>query len=368
MAVVGVHAIHSAPVVLFRRDETVVEAVLGRAIGATLSLGFIGVYLFFVISGFCIHLRWAGQDGADRSPDFVVFWKRRIFRLYPPYLVALAIYVALDGTHRHLDSWFMFDVGLHLVMAHNLTASTTYSLNLVFWTLALEEQLYLLYFVLLMLRRRWGWRATIALCFLARAAWFFLALVLHRRFGLLLPVQEGVAAQWFVWALGAVSIEYALGRVRLPAVLTRIDVGLALLLATCTLYTLKDPGSGTIAAKLVWFWASPLFGVSFFVVVNALVRPELAGNAPASWMRVWARVGLFSYSLYLAHELVLANLLDVLVRHAGRPDLKPLLGIALVPAAVTLGWLYFLLIERRFMRSPVRPDPRTALAAERDHV
>jgi peptidoglycan/LPS O-acetylase OafA/YrhL len=365
MAVVAVHAVRSSHAISFGHGET----VFGRALWVVLSYGNIGVFLFFVISGFCIHLRWAGRDGDDRSPSFVAFWKRRIFRLYPPYLVALAIYVALDSTHRHLDSWFAFDVGLHLIMAHNLTGPTTYSLNLVFWTLAIEEQLYLLYFALLIMRRRWGWPVTVALCFGARVAWFVLALMLHRGFGLFLPVQESAAAQWFVWTLGAVSIEYALGHVRLPAFLTRLEVGLGLLLATCTLYKLEDPGGGTIGAKLVWFFAPPLYGVAFFVVVNALTCPEVAGAAPAGWMRPWARVGIFSYSLYLVHELVVTYLRDLLVAEIGRPDLKALLGLTLIPAAMALGWGYYLLIERRFIRSPARVlTPAANLAPEHDHA
>src|ERR1041384_8491534 len=55
------------------------------------SFGYIGVFLFFVISGFCIHLQWARSKAAGVEPEirFIPFWKRRIRRLYPPYLIAL---------------------------------------------------------------------------------------------------------------------------------------------------------------------------------------------------------------------------------------------------------------------------------------
>jgi peptidoglycan/LPS O-acetylase OafA/YrhL len=44
--------------------------------------GRFGVWLFFVISGFCIHLRWASEYRADRMPqlDFIAFWTRRFIR------------------------------------------------------------------------------------------------------------------------------------------------------------------------------------------------------------------------------------------------------------------------------------------------
>src|SRR5678816_1627433 len=49
------------------------------------SFGYIGVFLFFVISGFCIHLQWARAKASDEQPviSFGSFWKRRVRRLYP---------------------------------------------------------------------------------------------------------------------------------------------------------------------------------------------------------------------------------------------------------------------------------------------
>ena len=57
---------------------------------------------------------------------------------------------------------------MHLLMLHNLDPHTCYTINGVFWTLAIEEQLYLAYFLLLFLRVRFGWGVTIAVC-LSRA-------------------------------------------------------------------------------------------------------------------------------------------------------------------------------------------------------
>jgi peptidoglycan/LPS O-acetylase OafA/YrhL len=120
------------------------------------SFGYIGVCLFFVISGFCIHLQWA-KARANRKPhqiSFGSFWKRRIRRLYPPYLFALALFFLMAALSTGIDitHFFVYDVVMHLLMLHNLDPQTCYSINGVFWTLAVEEQLYLAYFLLL---RRW---------------------------------------------------------------------------------------------------------------------------------------------------------------------------------------------------------------------
>ena len=82
------------------------------------------------------------------------------------FLLLAAWTVGLNLTH-----FFFYDIGMHLLMLHNLDPHTCYTINGVFWTLAIEEQLYLAYFLLLFLRVRWGWGVTIAVCLLARLAW-----------------------------------------------------------------------------------------------------------------------------------------------------------------------------------------------------
>ena len=61
--------------------------LFGDAFDAAMLFGKYGVWLFFVISGFCIHLQWvrAQVDASVKPLGFTAFWKRRIRRLYPPY-------------------------------------------------------------------------------------------------------------------------------------------------------------------------------------------------------------------------------------------------------------------------------------------
>jgi peptidoglycan/LPS O-acetylase OafA/YrhL len=58
-----------------------------------LGWGYLGVPLFFVISGLCIHLPTASALAAGRSarPDWQRFFQRRFWRLYPAYLAALVL-------------------------------------------------------------------------------------------------------------------------------------------------------------------------------------------------------------------------------------------------------------------------------------
>src|SRR5678815_3355537 len=114
-------------------------------------------------------------------------------------------------------------------MLHNLDPRTAYTINGAFWTLAIEEQLYLAYFLLLFLRIRYGWKKTLLLCFSARLVWLLLGRGLSGPLGFNIPVTEAAATNWFIWALGALSVEAALGIIKLPAWCYRISMaGLAL--------------------------------------------------------------------------------------------------------------------------------------------
>src|SRR5437868_13273489 len=91
--VVAYHAVTQAP-----RDEwgRLLRwlAMLARVL---VHYGYTSVFLFFVISGFCIHLHWTKARAAGRAAtiDFIPFWRRRLWRLYPPYLLALALFLAV---------------------------------------------------------------------------------------------------------------------------------------------------------------------------------------------------------------------------------------------------------------------------------
>ena len=323
------------------------------------SYGFIGVFLFFVISGFCIHLRWAKATAAGKTPDmaFWPFWKRRWRRLYPPYLIALAIYLggaAIKGDITY-NSNFVYDLAMHLGMLHNLDKTTVYTMNSVFWTLAIEEQLYLAYFLLLFVRVRFGWTWTLLMCIAARIGWQLFGIYWAPTYlGWNVPVNEASAMHWWTWALGALSVEGALGLVKLPRWSRSWQAG-ALLLATGFVweYVLSQGKHyGADWYQLFWFFTQPTWGLAFFCVVNYLVHAERGWqlrNFWPGWIRGLATVGLFSYSLYLTHELVLMQDYRFWILRQSHLFVA---FVVLIPLSVACAWVFFYLAERPFMNPP----------------
>src|SRR5829696_5070397 len=355
LAVVTYHALGVAP-------QTAVsgwEWWLPQITGYLVHFAYAGIYLFFVISGFCIHLFWAKARAAgveNPGVNFFVFWKRRVRRLYPPYFAALTLYLCYLAykTPVQITGFYLWDVGLHLFMLHNLDARTTYTINGAFWTLAIEEQLYLAYFLLLFLRIRYGWAKTLLLCISARVGWLIMGRYLSYSAGIDIPVTEAAATNWFIWALGALSVEAALGVIKLPAWCYKISMaGLALLCAIVLALILPSFDNSIFLHDIGWLIMHPAWGVAFFIFVNYAVAAEqrwrLESSRAPRLIPMLAAIGLMSYSLYLIHSLVLMHWYWF-----GFTKLH-ILSISLLiltPLSVAFAWLFFRLFERPFMTLP----------------
>lgn len=332
----------------------------GDAFDAAMLFGKYGVWLFFVISGFCIHLQWVRSriDPAVRPLGFVAFWKRRLRRLYPPYLVTLAFYIYLrhalgELPYTALSAW---KVGLHVFMLQNLDTRALATMNNVYWTLAVEEQLYLLYFVFLAVRMRCGWPTTLIVAAAARVGWFALAMLVHRVWGVDIVVTQAAAVQWVIWILGALAVEAAFGLTPLPAWTGNAALGALLLggagaIAWAQNYWL----AAGVTSNVLWLTSDAVWGVGFFVMLNWSVGYEMTWTATRRvprWVTGLAAVGLFSYSLYLTHEIVEWRIWPLVAgRLAETGHLLPqaVVMALMVAASLAFAKVFFLLFERPFL-------------------
>ncbi len=109
--------------------------------------GYMGVEVFFVISGFIIPYSMM-KSGYCFPRHFLVFITKRVVRLDPPYLVTIAITLILwyassitPGFPGQKPNWSLQQLLLHVGY---LNTFFDYAwLNPVFWTLAIEFQFYL---------------------------------------------------------------------------------------------------------------------------------------------------------------------------------------------------------------------------------
>jgi len=371
LAVVTYHALGVAP----NTASHGWEWWLPQAASYLVHFAFAGIYLFFVISGFCIHLHWAkARANGIQQPviNFFYFWKRRVRRLYPPYFAALALYLIYRAYHVpvEVNGSYLWDVFLHLFMLHNLDPKTIYTINGAFWTLAIEEQLYLAYFLLLFLRIRYGWTTTLVVCFAARLGWLVMSRGFSELAGFHIPVTEAAATNWFIWALGALSVEAALGLIKLPAWCSKLSLaGLALGFAMALAQFLPLTDQTAWLHDIGWLVMHPAWGVGFFILVNYAVAAEqrwrLKSSAVPKLIPALAGVGLISYSLYLTHSFVLMHWYRF---GFTRLHILSISLVILVPLSVVFAWVFFRLFERPYMNSVATKRPAKTATPDEEEI
>jgi peptidoglycan/LPS O-acetylase OafA/YrhL len=109
------------------------------------TIGWVGVDLFFVLSGFLLttHLleRW---PRVDRGAVLRDYFRARILRVFPAYWAQLAVLlsVAVIAGGGAMPPW-SGDLPLHVPMLHNLSERASFAINPVYWTLPVEFGFYL---------------------------------------------------------------------------------------------------------------------------------------------------------------------------------------------------------------------------------
>jgi peptidoglycan/LPS O-acetylase OafA/YrhL len=273
----------------------------------------LGVLLFFTLSGYLItgilleaRARVA-RGGSTRGLALRQFYARRVLRIFPLFYLSIVVFaIAGLGQIRETWPWHVFYLSNVGVMLH----SAAFGHSTHFWTLAVEEQFYLI--------------------------WPFLILLLPRR--LMLPALVGViaAAPVFRFSVAVLPVPYLAREVLLPACLDGLAAG-ALLAWLQRQPELADATRRITRAGLLLgvpafamlvmlgdttrltgaFWVVGLRTVIAAVSIWAIDRasrglPGAAGAILGSAPIVY--IGQISYGLYVWHHFV-----PEVLAHTGMP-------------------------------------------------
>jgi len=330
--------------------------------------GFLGVDLFFLITGFLLTLPWFKHAMEGRArPSTVEFYARRARRILPAYYVQLALlfFVFLPLLNPSLWSaargFVLGNLGLHAVFLHYTTpySSASLSINGALWTLALEMQ----YYLLLPLIALPFLHAPIvaAVAFLAVAiVWKVLSLhdlepliSLYATIGARWSPSEAELRQFAGTQLPAYLGHFSLGILCGRAWLrngvraSRGESAILALVAAAALLILYAVLSGraTWSGEFAWTLILASMAIAMWAAVSR--RPnwsdKVLGTKPLAF------VGRISYSMYLYHlpAVFLFN------RYAS-PAMGWLAFPAYFAAMLLVSALSFHFIERPFMRLPAR--------------
>ncbi|MBT8493019.1 MAG: acyltransferase, partial [Deltaproteobacteria bacterium] len=343
------------------RAVAVVLVMLYHAGIPWFSGGYVGVDVFFVISGFLITGLLVRELEATQHIDLARFYARRVRRLLPAAGFTLAAVAALTVAFLPVTRWLSVgrDIQWSALYAVNwrfagravdyLTADEAASPVQHFWSLAVEEQFYLVWPILLLV-------LTIAARRFARPL----------RSGLIIGlVAVGAPSLW--WSISLTASEP--GRAFFVSTTRVWELALGGGLAILTPQVRRLPARATVGLAAVGMigiiWASVTYdaltlfpGSAALVPVLGAVAVVAAGTAlPANpisrvlGLEPMKQVGAMSYSLYLWHWPL------VVAADATWGPLSPTTGFAVVAVSVVPAWLAYRYVEHRWRHSEALVSP-----------
>jgi peptidoglycan/LPS O-acetylase OafA/YrhL len=295
-------------------------------------IGKTGVKAFFVISGFLITTLLLRERAGSGRISLGSFYARRAFRIFPPFYSYLAVIVVLVGA------------GALVISIRDLLASAFYAMNFIVdqsfyvghaWSLAVEEQFYLL------------WPITLVLLGTRRATWIAMAAIL------LAPIMRVAAVKLSPNGVGPLTDQ------AFPFVFDALATGCVLAILRPELER-SQPYNALLDSR--WFWFVPLvcigsvlinrwwfqlgaseslanLGIALAIHRCITRTSHLATRVLEHPALVW--VGTLSYSLYLWQE-------PFLNRHAHAWWCTFPANVAFAFAAATLSYY---LIEKPVLRA-----------------
>jgi peptidoglycan/LPS O-acetylase OafA/YrhL len=335
-------------------------------------IGWMGVDIFFVISGFVIGLAaFAGIDRDGPSGFRSGFLARRIARIVPLYYLTILIFVALVAPELLVSRDFAPDLAAHLFFVHNLVYQYHGAINGPNWSLGTEMQFYVLVVVIApMLLRAPAWT-----CFLSMVAvaWAW-------RAGVLLLETHQVQADVFRTFVACTQMpgmldEFAVGL--LLARFVRSSTGRKMLAMSQTggsawLTVAIAAAAGVLmyaTLALFWnfatFWDYPAMVVGFRTLLALAFGMFLLGACSigngrfSSFLLPLSYTGKISYGIYLWHLPVLLSLKRV----QGLSPVEILLvTLSLTFLLASISWHFFELpLMRRVNSTDYAPSQRSQM-------
>lgn len=138
--------------------------------------GFIGVELFFFISAFCIFYPYALHifEGY-KEQSMKEFFLKRAAKIIPSYILAIVIILNFEQGAVPSLKELLWNIFTHIIFIHNFFHKTYYSINGVFWSLAVEIQFYILFPIILYIFKRKPFLSYISLCIIALAYRYYVS-------------------------------------------------------------------------------------------------------------------------------------------------------------------------------------------------
>ena len=340
---------------------------------ADIDLGWLGVRLFFVLSGFLITgiLLDARSltETSSLSVSYLIrqFYVRRFLRIFPIYYLVIAITLIFNVTlGRELWVWLVSYASNIYITVHN----TWMGVFSHFWSLAVEEQFYLLWpFLILFLPKKWIPAAIIVVILLAPAYRFWA----YQTYRLEISPFDFKAGTFTLASLDSLGLgallAYAWRNKLMPTPIQKyltalvLPFGLLLYVASLALYHYRIKPSvfftlNDLAASLVFTWLVGSASLGFKGFKGKFLT-----------FPVFSYLGKISYGIYVYHYFMPLILVSVLSRFGYELHVPSLTNFILsslftmIVASLSWHWLELPInnLKRYFQYTavPIMPVPES---------
>ncbi|RKR76645.1 acyltransferase family protein [Frondihabitans australicus] len=325
--------------------------------------GFVGVNVFFVLSGYLITSLLLKEHVRSNTINLARFWARRVLRLYPTLIVVVAVGASLwflvgdDGTTKNLSAGGAALIAL--TYTGNFARAFGHISQGIFapsWSLAMEEQFYLVWPPVLALALFVGLRRR-------TIAWTLAGLVVVScALGWLLYTTPNSGATADIYFSPVANVAPLLSGCILALALQ--SAGARRLFASRFGQVATWVGAAYIVAVMFsitsgdWNQHAPFFGMilpsigvaAAFMVGGLVSRPTLVSRVLALKPMAWFGANV-SYSLYLWHVLVMSLLLPYFPGLGGT--------FAVIAIAVGVAILSHFVVEKPFLVVKRRFEPKS---------
>ncbi|TCO30791.1 peptidoglycan/LPS O-acetylase OafA/YrhL [Pedobacter psychrotolerans] len=271
----------------------------------TTGFGYLGVEIFFILSGYVICYSLPANYNYSNTTSFLA---KRIVRIYPAYLISILLVIILNSLSHYITNienhLSIIDLLSNIFFLTNLGFGNY--LNVVYWTLGLEIQFYLL--------------IALSFMFINNSYKVMLYLIILLILSSLPKIHnmDLVFPNLSVFSIGILTFFYKIKRTinlkifLILSVITLIHIyfflGIAVLLASC------------ICLLILLFWTKTNGFIKFFSNI--------------------------SFSLYLIHVTIGGKVINLGLRYVSTLQERYLLFMSSFIISIFLSYIFYLLIEK----------------------
>jgi peptidoglycan/LPS O-acetylase OafA/YrhL len=332
----GLRAISILAVLSFH-GSSILQPIFGKS-------GWLGVDVFFVISGFLITRILLIELKKTQRINLISFYRNRFFRITPAFLVLLSVYAIINPSESMKTNQALVisvlnlaDYDIALNWGHVIETGLSFC-----WSLSIEEKFYFFFPIILLIQMPFATKiiALIVTCLIWKmylitngAEWLRIAASFDTRFDELL--------------IGSLFAYYSIDPTSLTLKLTKnqIVTPLALILLFTSFHLVPHPSTipSTTTQIILWCGILPLITlISGILLISFTLKTDrdfiryLLHTPPLIF------VGKISYSLYLWHGLIflLGGVSQKQIPHQ----------VMLLTTSLIISWGSYILFEKGFQR------------------